>query len=96
MASQASGRVVSGTFDATGDEIDWPIHHQYNGVMRISLTFGTGTVLLQESIDGGATWTTAKTYTASAFEIIEKGSPDYLYTLKCSVHSVDIVYSLGN
>jgi len=96
MASNSKRPFIEGTFDATSNELDWPEIDERNPYMRLTLGFGTGTVQLLESYDDGTTWNVVESYTGDVSKLITKGSPHYVYTVKCTVHSGDITYHLSN
>lgn len=93
--------VVSGTFTGTGASGSFlanpraEVHRtaQFN----ISLSgFGTATVQLQRSFDGGTTWFTVKSYTADVSEVGDEPEASVLYRLNCSAYTAGtITYRLS-
>lgn len=82
---------VSGTFTGVGQSDSIQISRSAD----LSLEFGTGTVVLQRSFDGGNNWHTIQSYTGDAQEAIEPGTPGYIYRLNCTAHSANIDYRIG-
>ncbi len=66
-----------------------------NKVGLLTLNFGTGTVNLDVSMDGGSNWVTVDTYTADAAEKVQLPDIKAIYTLDCTVHSANIDYTLS-
>lgn len=85
---------TSGVFSATGQSGPIAISNGHS-LVNISLSFGTGTVVLERSFDDGATWNAIKTYNGSAEEQFEDYEQGNQYRLNCTVHSADITYRLS-
>jgi|TARA_Y100000310_G_scaffold132889_1_gene131819 hypothetical protein len=81
---------ISGTFVATGQSESANL-----GDVTLSLSgWGSATVSLQRSFDGGTTWVTVETWTAA--EEVNIAGGGQLYRLNCTVWaSGTITYYLG-
>lgn len=91
---------VSGTFAATGSSAALMPIKKVGGIeksMNLSLS-GTwaGTVLTERSFDGGTTYFTVGSYTASTEARIPESEVGVLYRLRCSVYtSGTVTYRLS-
>lgn len=86
---------MRGTFTGTGRAPD-SVKGGTNKRGLLVLDFGTGTVALEVSIDGGITWVQEGTYSADTVLKVDMLDSDALYTLNCTVYTADIEYSLSS
>ena len=96
---------MKGTFTTTGTPFvsTVPPRDYSTGFVRggqgksglLKLDFGTGTVQLLVSTDEGATWGLVGSYTTDQCLLVHFPSAEAVYTLNCTVHSVNIAYSMG-
>lgn len=91
---------ISGSFTGTGRSASL---HPRGGVhqdkmMSLSLSgFGTATVDIERSHDGGATWQLVDSLTANTEKNYDTPSDYFIYSINCSVHSAGtIVYFLAH
>lgn len=85
---------MKGTFTATG-RLAETIKGGKTKKGLLWLSFGTGTVALEVSMDGGTTWVAESSYTADTAKKVEMLDGDALYTLNCTAYTADIQYSLS-
>lgn len=80
---------VTGTFAATGNS-SAIVGRQ----IAIDMTFaGAATVNIQWSLDGGTTWRTVESYTATDQVVFE--APGIPVRLNCSAYTNDVTYVLA-
>jgi len=88
--------VYEGTFVATGQSASFLLFGSFNLFLS---GFGTATVLLQRSYDGGTTWVTCgadalgtpASYTANASVVFSEPEPGMLYRLNCTAHAAGTI-----
>lgn len=81
---------VAGTFTSTGSSDAATLF----APTQFGLDFGTGTVQLQVSYDGGTNWHTVESYTADVHDRVNPPATGLRWRFNCSVHSADIDYFL--
>ncbi len=85
---------VTGTFSATGQSDVWG----GPGISALSISgFGSATVALERSHDGGSTWQTVEAFTSDTEKNFENPADEMSYRLNCSAYtSGTIKYAMGN
>lgn len=82
---------LAGTFEATGQSSVITPNADFN----ISLSgFGTATIALERSDDGGSTWHTVETFTGDFEGVVAEIANGVQYRLNCTAHTDDITYRL--
>lgn len=95
--AQASGNQVSGTFSATGRS-DWLVMTAGD----VTLDFGTATVTVDVSTDGGTTWitlklpdmSTAASFTADVFMQVGPFDVPTAVSVNCSAYTSSTSYRI--
>lgn len=83
---------TEGSFTASGQSVEIPAEKE----MTLSLSgFGSATVDLQRSYDGGGAWKTVASYTANTEKNINVVGNNFLWRLDCTWSSGTIAYALG-
>lgn len=92
-AADAAIAIASGSFTGTGASAAIELRGEYN----LSLSgFGTATVALQRSFDGGASWKTVDGFAGDAEMAGFEAEAGMLYRLNCTAHSAGtIAYRLS-
>jgi hypothetical protein len=75
---------VSGQFTGTGASSDVALYGKFNVSVQ---GFGSATVALQRSFDGGSTWNTVESYTSGTDKVGEEPEVGILYRLDCTAYS---------
>lgn len=88
-----TAKKITGTFGATGQSDSIDLAGQFN----LSLSgWGSATVRLERSFDGGSSWVVVKSYTVDAEEVGDAPEPGVLYRLNCTSYtSGTIAYRLS-
>jgi len=76
---------VEKTFTATGNSD--PVRIDPRRKFNVSMAFGSGTVQLQRSFDGGTTWKVISSKTADFEEVREEPEDGMLYRFECTAYT---------
>lgn len=84
---------IAGNFTATGTSAEIKVYRHFN----VSVSgFGTATVKLQRSFDGGATWETTDEITADLSTTAYEPERGIIYRFNCTAYTTGtIVYRIG-
>lgn len=86
---------VTGTFAATG--VSKPLNGSKQGLTLVLADFGVGTIQLQVSWDGGATWEPWGSYTADTAAVVDSKTNNVSWRLECTAYtSGTLKYCLAN
>ena len=95
--AQASGSELAGTFSGTGRS-DWLVMTEGD----VSIDFGTATVTVDMSTDGGSTWitlklpdmSTAASFTSDVYMLLGPFPKPVAISLNCSAYTSSTTYKL--
>jgi len=86
---------ITGTFAATGQSAR--LNGSKDGLTLVLADFGVGTIALEASWDGGATWEPYSSYTADTGAVVDSKSDEIVWRLNCTAYtSGTLKYCLAN